>query len=100
MLSRKAHKKAFLISQLKSAKPWTVDSAKCICRVAAVGIPENFKPHAIRMAAAIMLDRDLSIDEVMLLGGWTSSTIFNTFYNRRKISNAAEKLTEGIDIKG
>ena len=50
------------------------------------GVPERFRAHSIRMAAASkMLDRGLSIEEVMKIGDWTSIHVFLVFYHRSRV---------------
>ena len=44
-----------------------------------------FKAHSIRGAAASkMRDEGASVDDILRLGRWSSSSVFNTFYNRAK----------------
>ena len=51
------------------------------------GVPKKFTAHALRMAAASkLLEMGFETSKVMVIGGWTSNSVFNKFYNRQKIT--------------
>lgn len=61
------------------------------------GVPENFKAHSLRMAAATkLLDAGFSEADVMTIGGWSSRNVFNKFYDRRKLKSG---VAEAMSIK-
>ena len=69
----------------------------CKKAMAAAGVPSKFKAHSIKMASASkLLDLGFTVDEVMILGGWSSVRVFMDFYNRRKIHNASQLMTDNL----
>eukprot|EP01126_Amoeba_proteus_P033252 TRINITY_DN3261_c0_g2_i2.p2 TRINITY_DN3261_c0_g2~~TRINITY_DN3261_c0_g2_i2.p2 ORF type:complete len:117 (+),score=12.31 TRINITY_DN3261_c0_g2_i2:1205-1555(+) len=62
----------------------------------AVGVPSKFTSHSIRMAAATaLIDKGMTVDEVMTLGGWSSRRVFlQFFWNVNSLSGWEKKQSE------
>jgi integrase len=88
----------FLFRWVGRDKPITNDTVRNICGTVMkeAGIPKKFGPHSLRMAAATkLLDSGMSVEDVMRIGDWTSTLVFERFYNRGKYrSDAAELVTK------
>jgi integrase len=67
---------------------------RCKTIMARAKVPLLYKPHSIRHASAsAMIDRGVSVNQIMRLGRWKSVQVFMTFYNRSKlVVNGAQVL--------
>jgi integrase len=78
----------------KSALKSQTVGNRCKTIMAAAKVPLLYKPHSIRHASAsAMIDKGISVNQVMRLGRWKSVQVFMTFYNRSKlVINGAQVL--------
>lgn len=63
-----------------------------------VGIDTKiYKPHSLRMAAASwMLEKGMAPQNVMKIGGWTSSAVFVKFYHRARNYGVSQLVNKSV----
>ena len=70
----------------------------CVGVLRSAGIPDHFKSHSLRLAAATkLLNSGVEVEDVMKIGGWTSRQVFDKFYNRKRIRADIGQLMDQPD---